>query len=112
MVVIVSSLAIEAYEHQSIVVSGLVFALVGLCISIVASRQHDTLAFVFGLSAIAFTGLIVFLINFNEWSPQQGDWPITILAFVYSLVALPLASLLIIRRSKVALGKTDQDNHH
>jgi len=61
--------------------------------------------FVFGLSAIAFTGLIVFLINLNEWSPQQGDWPITILAFAYSLVALPLALFLLIRRSKAHLEK-------
>ena len=57
MVVIVCSLAIEAYEHESIVGSGPVFAIVGLVISVFAYRQTDMLAFPFGISAIALAGV-------------------------------------------------------
>ncbi len=97
VVVIVGSLAVEWYEHESIVGSGPIFALVGLGIAVLAFRQRDPLGALFGLSAVAFAGLIVFLINYNRWGPPQGDRPITILAWSYSIVALPFACYLFSR---------------
>ena len=67
VVVILAALAVEAYKHESITFSGPVFSITGLCIVVIAYRQHDIAATYVGASAIAFTSLIVFLINFNGW---------------------------------------------
>ena len=98
VVVILGALAVEAYKHETITVSGPVFAITGLCIAVIAYRQHDVSATYFGASAIAFTSLIVFLINFNGWIPAQGDRPITLLSLAYSAIALPLAGRLLLHR--------------
>ncbi len=100
--VIVASLAVEAYEHESIVGSGPIFSLVGLWIAIIASRKRDHAAMLFGGSAIAFSALIVFLINYNSWSPNQGNLPITLLSFAYAAFALPVSSWLALTRSRAA----------
>ncbi len=100
IVVIMVSLALEAYEHETIVGTGAFFSLVGIAIASVAYRGKDYLAMTHGLSAIAFSCLIVFLINFNQWGPPQGNRPITILAFCYAVIALPLAGWLALRRSR------------
>jgi hypothetical protein len=90
-VVIVLALALESYEHETIVGTGQLLTLVGLVIAAVAQRHHDRLAMLFGGSAFLFALLIVFLINYNSWSPAQGDQPITILSFAYAAFALPTA---------------------
>ena len=99
LVVILVSLALEAYEHETIVGSGAVFTLVGIAIASVAYRSKDFFAIAYGLSAVAFSFLIVFLINYNQWGPPQGNRPITILAFCYAAIALPIAGWLLIGRS-------------
>lgn len=95
-IVIVTSLAVEAYEHESIVGSGPIFSLVGLIIAIIAFRKRDPAAMIFGGSAIAFASLIVFLINYNSWGPPQGNRPITILSFTYAAFALPISAWLVL----------------
>lgn len=97
--VIVCSLALEAYRHESIVGTGSIFALVGLLIAIAAYRERNSLAFVYGCSAVAFTALIVFLINFYGWLPAQGDRPITMLAFGYAAFALAINCRLFLSRT-------------
>ncbi|WP_146531666.1 hypothetical protein [Novipirellula artificiosorum] len=97
--VIVCSLAVEAIEHESIVGSGPILASVGLLIAIVAYRQRDVVAVVFGSSAVGFALLIVFLINFYRWAPAEGDRPITIMAFAYAFLALPSVWWLVTRRA-------------
>lgn len=99
--VIIVSLAVEAYEHESIVGSGPVFSLVGLTIAVVAFRNQQPYAMAYGLSAAAFALLIVFLINYNHWGPPQGDRPITILAYCYASVALPVTWWLLTKRMKL-----------
>jgi hypothetical protein len=96
--VIPISLAVEAYVHESIVGSGLVFSGVGLTIAITAFRHRDHVAALFGGSAIAFALLIVFLINYNAWGPPQGNQPITILSFMYAAWALPMSVWLVIAK--------------
>ncbi|MCA9139153.1 MAG: hypothetical protein KDB00_20410 [Planctomycetales bacterium] len=96
--VIVVSLALEAYQHETIVGTGAFFTLVGIAISLVAWRSGDSFAFAYGLSAVAFSTLIVFLINYNQWGPPQGNRPITILAFIYAAIALPATAWLYNRR--------------
>ena len=98
--VIVTSLAAEAYKHESIVGSGLIFSLVGLAIAIVAFRKRDHAAMIFGGSAMAFASLIVFLINYNSWGPPQGDRPITLLSFTYAAFALPISAWLAVVRTR------------
>ena len=98
--VILASLAVEAYEHESIVGSGPVFSLTGLCLAVVAYRQRDWAAVGLGASAVGFALVIVFLINYNGWGPAQGDRPITLLAFGYALVALPVAWQLLFVRTE------------
>ncbi|PHQ36631.1 hypothetical protein CEE69_04525 [Rhodopirellula bahusiensis] len=93
-IVIVTSLAVEAYRHETIIGSGPIFSLVGLVIAILALRNRDHAAMVFGGSAIAFASLIVFLINYNSWGPPQGNRPITILSFTYAAFALPVSAWL------------------
>ena len=97
---IVASLAVEAYEHESIIGSGPVLSLVGLAIAILAFRGRDHFAMVFGGSAIAFALLIVFLINYNSWSPSQGNQPITIMSFTYAACALPVSAWLVLARTQ------------
>ncbi len=101
-IVILASLAVEAYQHESIVGSGPIFALVGLVIAVLAFRNRDRAAMVFGVSAIAFALLVVFLINYNSWGPPQGNRPITLLAFTYAAFALPISFWLAFARSKLA----------
>lgn len=101
-IVIVTSLAVEAYKHESIVGSGPIFSLVGLAIAVVAFRKRDHAAMIFGGSAIAFASLIVFLINYNSWGPPQGNRPITLLAFTYAAFALPISAWLSVVRAKSA----------
>ena len=99
-IVIVASLAIEAYHHASIIGSGPIFSIVGVVIAILALRSRDPASAVFGVSALFFSSLIVFLINYNSWGPPQGDRPITILSYVYAALALPSAIWLVLARSK------------
>lgn len=101
-VVIVISLAIESYEHKSIVGSGQVFSALGLAIAICAYRHRDYVATLFGGSAIAFVLLIVFLVNYNAWSPSEGDRPITLLSFAYAACALPMSAWLVSPKRKSA----------
>ncbi|QDV43431.1 hypothetical protein Enr13x_32880 [Stieleria neptunia] len=103
-IVIVASLAVEAYEHESIVGSGPIFSLVGLIIAMLAFRNRDHASMIFGGSAIAFASLIVFLINYNSWGPPQGDRPITILSFIYAAFALPYSAWFVSTRSKAAVN--------
>jgi hypothetical protein len=100
--VIFMSLVVETYHHQSIVVSGPIFSLFGLAITILALRNRDRAAVAFGGSAIFFASLIVFLINFNSWTPTQGNGPITILLFVYAAFALPTSAWLAFAMTKSA----------
>ncbi|MEL6109108.1 MAG: hypothetical protein AAFU85_24135 [Planctomycetota bacterium] len=99
-VVIVTALFVEAIEHETIVGSGPVFALFGLIIAILAYRNRDRAALLFGLSAVAFASLIVFLINYNSWGPRQGNLPISILSYIYAVVALPISAWLVSARSR------------
>jgi hypothetical protein len=99
-ILIVIALAFEAYMHESIVCSGPIFSLFGLVIAILAFRNRDHIAAFFGCSAIVFTLLIVFLINYNSWGPPQGDLPITIMSFTYAVLALPVSLHLVFARSK------------
>ncbi len=87
--VMILALALESYEHETIAFTGQIFTIVGLIIVVVAQRHHDRPAMLFGWSAFMFALLIVFLINYNSWSPAQGDRPITILSFAYAAFALP-----------------------
>lgn len=96
-VVIVLALALESYEHETIVGTGQILTLVGLLIAVVAQRNGDRAAMLFGSSAFMFALLIVFLINYNSWLPAQGDRPITILSFAYAAFAVPIAVWLAIR---------------
>lgn len=91
VVVIICSLAVETYKHESIVGSGPIFSLIGLCLAVLSIRQRNIPAFVFGLSAIVLTGSVVFLINYNGWGPPEGDGPITLIVWLYSLFAVPAA---------------------
>ncbi|MFO1003238.1 MAG: hypothetical protein U0936_23130 [Planctomycetaceae bacterium] len=104
--VIVISLAVEAYEHESIVGSGPIFSAVGLAIVICAVRQRDYTATLIGGSAIAFASLIVFLINYNSWGPPEGDQPITILSFAYAVCMLPMSAWFVFAKRKTAANKT------
>jgi hypothetical protein len=97
-IVIVISLAFEAYIHESIVCSGPIFSLFGLVIAILAFRNGDHRAALFGCSAIVFTLLIVFLINYNSWGPPHGDLPITIMCLTYAAFALPVSRHLVFAR--------------
>ncbi len=106
-IVIVTSLAVEAYEHKSIIGSGPIFSLVGLAIAIVAFRNRDRHAMAFGGSGIAFSSLIVFLINYNSWAPAQGDRPITLLSFTYAVFALPISGWLVFARFESAGNATE-----
>lgn len=103
--VIVISLAVEAYEHESIIGSGPIFSAVGLAIAICAFRQRDYIATLFGSSAIAFASLIVFLINYNSWGPPEGNQPITILSCAYAACALPMSAWLVIAKRRTAANK-------
>ena len=87
--VMFTALLLEFGEHESIVGSGPIFALVGFVIAVVAWRSRDVPMFFYGVSAIAFAALIVFLITWNGWSPKQGNAPITKLMFAYAAVAFP-----------------------
>ncbi len=98
-VVILISLAVEAIQHETITGIGPVISLVGLAIAVHAKRRRDVAALVFGASPIALSLLVVFLINFNGWGPPQGDQPITLLAWIYSALALPVALWLILART-------------
>ena len=104
-VVIVVSLAVEAYEHESIIGSGPIFSAVGLAIVICAFRQRDYIATLFGGSAIAFALLIVFLINYNSWGPPEGNLPITILSWTYAACALPMSAWLVLAKRRTAANK-------
>ncbi|MCO8122217.1 hypothetical protein NHH03_10745 [Stieleria sp. TO1_6] len=101
-IVIVTSLAVEAYQHESIVGSGPLFSLVGLAIAVIAFRKRDYVAVLFGGSAIVFASLIVFLINYNSWGPPQGDYPITLLSYTYAAFALPISYWLAFVRPRSA----------
>lgn len=98
VLVIIASLVAEAFQHTSILFSGPVFSLVGGVIAVVALRSEDRPATMFGGSAIAFSFMIVFLINYNSWGPAQGDRPITALCLLYSAVVLPSAGWLVLAR--------------
>jgi hypothetical protein len=85
------ALCVEAYEHESIALSGPVFSLVGLVTFVLAFRNRDRPAMIFGGSAVLFSLLIVLLINVNSWGPARGDLPITIMSWTYALSAGPMA---------------------
>ena len=96
--VIVGALILEAYEHETIVATGPVFFLVGLAITNLAAWRRDVGATIFGSSAVLLSLTIVFLINVNSWSPEQGDRPITFIIFVYACLALPEAAYLTMKK--------------
>lgn len=97
LVVMVGALTLETFEHQTIVVSGLVFSLCGFVIAVAAFRLGDWVGTVFGGSAVALSLWIVFLINFNGWGPAQGDRPITLMIWLYALIAIPVGCRLVVR---------------
>jgi drug/metabolite transporter (DMT)-like permease len=99
-VVIVVSLVYESVQHESIIFSGPIFALVGVLIAIMAFRERNSAAIIYGCSAVAFALLIVLLINYNRWSPAQGDLPITLLALGYAAVSFPVSFWLLSRRGR------------
>ncbi|WP_145169442.1 hypothetical protein [Rubripirellula lacrimiformis] len=107
-IVIVVSLVAEAYEHETIIGSGAIFSMVGLAIVVTAFRKRDHAAVMFGGSAIVFASFIVFLINFNAWTPAQGNYPITILSLTYAAFALPASVSLALKRRQ----SEDSDRLH
>ena len=87
--VIVVSLVMEAYFHETIIFSGPFFAFVGLLIAVFSVAQRNYFAVLYGCSAIGLAILVFFLVNVNRWTPVEGDRPISMLAYGYSAVAFP-----------------------
>lgn len=105
--VMVIALGVEAIEHETIVGSGPVFSLVGLVITMVALKGGQGSAAAFGMSAIVLSAVIVFLINYNGWSPLQGDGPITMMIWIYAAIAIPIGCRLVTRLRSDSLGRDE-----
>lgn len=97
--VIVFALLAQAYEVESIMGSGPVFAINGLLIAVLGFRTHNHPAAWYGVSAVAFALLIVFLINFNRWGPAMAERPVIIMSAVYGLAACPVTLWLVCGRT-------------
>ena len=97
--VIILALVAQAYDIESILGSGPIFAVMGLLIGGIGFRTHNHPAAWYGISAVAFALLIVFLINFNEWGPAEAERPVTILSVGYGLVACPVTWWLVYGRT-------------
>ncbi|MEQ9407060.1 MAG: hypothetical protein RIK87_05015 [Fuerstiella sp.] len=88
--VIVAGVVLETVDHETIVGMGPVLFITGLSVLVLALRHHDRPCAVLGGSAMALCLLIVFLINYLGWGPAQGDKPITVIVWCYTIVTLPL----------------------
>jgi len=108
--VIIMALVAQAYDIESILGSGPIFAVVGLLIGGIGFRTHNHLAAWYGLSAVAFALLIVFLISHNEWGPAEAERPVIILSVGYGLVACPVTWWLVYWRPRT-LHDFDSDGY-
>jgi hypothetical protein len=114
--VILVAIAAQAFDIESILVSGPILALVGFVIALFAFRQRDIAATQLGVSAIAFALLIVILINYYhmilinyfEWGPRSAEGPVRILSCIYAIFAFPAAMWLFYRRSVKDMLKREE----
>lgn len=102
LLTIIGGLALETWDHQSIVGSGPILFLTGVALLWFAVRGNHRTAIWLAASAIFLCVLVVFLINFNNWGPPEGDGPITLLAWTWSAVAVPTAIRLLTRGNSPA----------
>ena len=100
MIVMLLAIPIVLLTVESIVITGPLFALVGLALIIVAVREKNIGGLVVGCSAVGFSGLILGLINVLDWSPAEATKPVTVMVFVYSAVVLPALLIIVIRASR------------
>lgn len=96
------ALALEAYEHETIVGSGPVFAGVGSIIAAISRRKNRELEFYAGISAPVLVAFVVFLINYNDWTPVTGNSLITIIMSLYASIAIPAFICAIVRQLRTA----------
>ncbi len=106
--VIVISIAVAAYEIESILFSGPIFSAIGLAIAFCGVYKRDHKATLFGSSAIAFALRIVFLINYYSWGPINGKQPILMLMSAYTACALPMSAWLVVANRRTRVSRTMQ----
>ena len=100
LLVLLITIIVELIHHESIVITGPLLFLAGLLLAINSLWRRDAAGLALGGSAIAFCCLIVFLINFNQWGPPQGDRPISILGYCYAAFAFPFGAVAILSRKE------------
>ena len=96
---VVIVIAVEAFNIESIIGSGPIFALVGISIAFLAIRQRNFFVAIFGASAPLFALFIFFLINVLSWGPADADQPVQWMSAAYAFFALPYAVWLLRRRT-------------
>jgi len=86
---IVLGVSAAFYDIESIVVTGPVLFLIGIFLAL-CNRQHEHLtSLAFGLSGPAISIICLALINLLNWSPTDAQHPVSIIAAVYTTIALP-----------------------
>ncbi len=100
LVVLAAGIGLEAYQHESIMYSGPVYLLVGLATALLARRKQQQLEMIIGTSAILLVSIVFLLIVINEWSPQESDFPNTIIILAYTVITAPALLVAIVRQQK------------
>ncbi|MCA9212358.1 MAG: hypothetical protein KDB27_04775 [Planctomycetales bacterium] len=90
MIIIILALLAQMWEIETIVISGFVFSLIGLSITIVAYRRSRPYAVIAGGSAVGYALLLIVVINLNKWSPADAEYPVRIMSSLYSAAFVPL----------------------
>ena len=90
-VFIVPFIAANLYNIFSVYVTGPIFSLAGLCVTLIAYLRRDIVGVIYGSSAVIFTCFVWFLIDYIPWTPTQARLPVAFLSLGYAtLAALPL----------------------
>lgn len=75
-------------EVETVTVTGVIISLTGIFLTRAARRCGNPPGVLLGLSGLGVSVASLIVINLLEWSPQQADLPMKIVAAVYAPAAL------------------------
>ena len=84
------SVIASVIDVESIVVTGPVFAAVGLAVACGWIASRDASILVFGLSAGIVSLFLLMLIALLKWSPSDAQFPVPLILLGYEVVVVPV----------------------
>ncbi len=100
IVAIICTLVGIFIEIRTILLSGPILSSIGAVIAWSSYRCKSRLGIVWGLSALGITLFCIGLILTFNWLPQDAEFPIRIIAIIYTLLVLPLGITILLHLNR------------